>query len=90
MITIYLVIKSQIPELYAHFKLADMFATSPIKQSKLGYCSLNLASCIEQVCLMEEDELLPPGCASDQIGNFVDNLGEGFMRTLTFRTPIEA
>ena len=38
---------------------------------------------------MEEEELLPSGCASDQIDNFVENLGDSFQRSLTPRTPLE-
>jgi hypothetical protein len=39
MIITYITIKCQMPELYAHFKLSNMFATASIKQSKLGYCA---------------------------------------------------
>jgi hypothetical protein len=67
MITLYVVIKSQLPDLFAHFKLAFMFSTSCIKQSKLGYCALNLNSCIEQVISLNEEELLPAGIATDQL-----------------------
>jgi hypothetical protein len=47
MIMIYVVIKTGMPDIYAHFKLANMFATSSVKQSKLGYCAQTLSMCIE-------------------------------------------
>lgn len=67
MLMIYIVIKCQDPEMFAHFKLANMFATSSIKQSKLGYCAMNLCACIEQVIVLEKSDILEPGVAIDQI-----------------------
>ena len=37
MIMIYVVIKCQMPEIYAHIKLANRFATNSLKSTKLGY-----------------------------------------------------
>lgn len=68
MIMIYVVIKAQMPDVYAHFKLANMFSTSAIKQSRLGYCAQTLSMCIEQVIALDSGEILPPGTASDQTG----------------------
>lgn len=66
MIITYITVKCQMPELYAHFKLANMFATTSIKQSKLGYCAQTLHMCIEHVISLEKEEILEPGTAIDQ------------------------
>ena len=65
MIMIYVVIKCQLPDIYAHFKLANMYATNCIKQSKLGYYTQTLQMCIEQVINFDEEEMLLPGVAVD-------------------------
>lgn len=55
------------PEIFAHFKLGYMYSTNTVKQSKLGFCALNLNSSIETILTLTEDELLPAGIATDQV-----------------------
>lgn len=67
MIMIYVVIKSQMTDIYAHFKLANMFATRAIQNSKLGYYTQTLQMCIEEVINFDEEDMMLPGIAVDQL-----------------------
>ncbi len=60
-ITIYVAMKAELTNLWGHLKLANMFSTKMIKNSKLGYVATTFEMVLFQILETEHDQLLPKG-----------------------------
>jgi hypothetical protein len=56
-ICIYVLIKCKVKSIFAHLKLANQFATSMMRNSKLGYVSSTFEVALEQILGLEPDHL---------------------------------
>ena len=58
-LTFFVLLKAQIVDFFAHLKLANQFATTHVKNSKLGYVASTMEVAIEQVLELKGEDLLP-------------------------------
>ena len=67
MICMYIALRARIEEFFAQLKLAQQFATSSVRNSKLGYYCTTFEVTLDQILALEKSLILEPGTASDMI-----------------------
>lgn len=65
LICIYITLQAQLPDFFAHLKLAYQFATANIRQTKLGYYVATFEMALDQILTLTPADILEPGKACD-------------------------
>lgn len=67
LICMYIAIQAQLTDSFAQLKLAYQFATSYVRQTKLGYYLTTFEMALDQILNLTEDQVLQVGQASDAL-----------------------